>query len=54
VRPSRPPRPTRRAGAHRLAPAAKRGDWLIDDGSALSALAALTLVNLAATVLIRQ
>jgi hypothetical protein len=31
-----------------------RGDWLIDDGSALSALAALTLVNLTAAVLIRQ
>ena len=31
-----------------------RGDWLIADGSALSALAALTLVNFAATVLIRQ
>jgi hypothetical protein len=32
----------------------ERGDWLMDDGSALSALAALMLVNLAATVLIRQ
>jgi hypothetical protein len=31
-----------------------RGDWRIDDGSALSALSALTLVNLAAAVLIRQ
>jgi hypothetical protein len=31
-----------------------RGDWLVDDGSALSALAALTLVNLTAAVLIRQ
>lgn len=31
-----------------------RGDWLIDDGSALSALGALTLVNLTAAVLIRQ
>ena len=31
-----------------------RGDWRIDDGSALSALAALTLVNLTAAVLIRQ
>ena len=31
-----------------------RGDWLIDDGSALSALAALTLVNFTAAVLIRQ
>ena len=31
-----------------------RGDWLIDDGSALSALAALTLLNLTAAVLIRQ
>jgi hypothetical protein len=31
-----------------------RGDWLIADGSALSALAALTLVNFAAAVLIRQ
>ena len=31
-----------------------RGDWPIDDGSALSALAALTLVNFAAAVLIRQ
>ena len=30
------------------------GDWRIDDGSALSALAALTLVNLTAAVLIRQ
>jgi hypothetical protein len=30
------------------------GDWRIDDGSALSALAGLTLVNLAAAVLIRQ
>lgn len=33
---------------------ADRGDWRIDDGSALSALSALTLVNLAAAVLIRQ
>jgi hypothetical protein len=32
----------------------QRGDWRIDDGSALSALAGLTLVNLAAAVLIRQ
>jgi hypothetical protein len=32
----------------------ERGDWRIDDGSALSALAGLTLVNLAAAVLIRQ
>ncbi len=31
-----------------------RGDWLIDDGSALSALAALMLLNLTAAVLIRQ
>jgi hypothetical protein len=31
-----------------------RGDWAIDDGSALSALAALALANLAAAVLIRQ
>ncbi len=31
-----------------------RGDWGIDDGSALSALAALTLVNFTAAVLIRQ
>jgi hypothetical protein len=31
-----------------------RGDWRIEDGSALSALAGLTLVNLAAAVLIRQ
>ena len=31
-----------------------RGDWLIDDGSALSALAALTIVNFTAAVLIRQ
>jgi hypothetical protein len=31
-----------------------RGDWLIDDGSALSALSALTLVNFTAAVLIRQ
>ena len=31
-----------------------RGDWLIADGSALSALAALTLVNFTAAVLIRQ
>jgi hypothetical protein len=31
-----------------------RGDWRIDDGSALSALAGLTLVNLTAAVLIRQ
>jgi hypothetical protein len=31
-----------------------RGDWRIDDGSALSALAALTLVNFTAAVLIRQ
>jgi hypothetical protein len=30
------------------------GDWLIDDGSALSALSALTLVNFTAAVLIRQ
>jgi hypothetical protein len=33
---------------------AERGDWRIGDGSALSGLAALTLVNLAAAVLIRQ
>jgi hypothetical protein len=32
----------------------ERGDWLIDDGSALSAVAGLTLVNFAAAVLIRQ
>jgi hypothetical protein len=32
----------------------QRGDWRIDDGSALSALAGLTLVNLTAAVLIRQ
>ena len=32
----------------------QRGDWRIDDGSALSALAGLTLVNLAAAVVIRQ
>jgi hypothetical protein len=31
-----------------------RGDWRIDDGSALSALSALLLVNLTAAVLIRQ
>jgi hypothetical protein len=31
-----------------------RGDWRIADGSALSALSALTLVNLTAAVLIRQ
>ena len=31
-----------------------RGDWRIDDGSALSALAALMLVNFTAAVLIRQ
>jgi hypothetical protein len=31
-----------------------RGDWRIDDGSALSALAALTLLNFTAAVLIRQ
>ena len=31
-----------------------RGDWLIEDGSALSALAALTLVNFTVAVLIRQ
>lgn len=31
-----------------------RGDWLIDDGSALSALATLTLLNFAAAVVIRQ
>ena len=31
-----------------------RGDWRIDDGSALSALSALTLVNFTAAVLIRQ
>jgi hypothetical protein len=31
-----------------------RGDWRIDDGSALSALTALMLVNLTAAVLIRQ
>jgi hypothetical protein len=31
-----------------------RADWMIDDGSALSALAALTLVNFTAAVLIRQ
>jgi hypothetical protein len=30
------------------------GDWRIDDGSALSALASLTIVNLTAAVLIRQ
>lgn len=33
---------------------AARGDWRVEDGSALSAFAALTLVNLAAAVLIRQ
>jgi hypothetical protein len=33
---------------------AGRGDWLIADGSALSALSDLTLVNLAVAVLIRQ
>ena len=32
----------------------RRGDWRIDDGSALSALSALTLVNFTAAVLIRQ
>ena len=32
----------------------QRGDWRVEDGSALSALAGLTLVNLAAAVLIRQ
>jgi hypothetical protein len=32
----------------------QRGDWRIDDGSALSALAGLILVNLAAAVLVRQ
>ena len=31
-----------------------RGDWRIEDGSALSALAALTLVNMTGAVLIRQ
>ncbi len=31
-----------------------RGEWRIEDGSALSALAALTLVNLTAAVLMRQ
>ena len=31
-----------------------RGDWSVDDGSALSGLASLTLVNLAMAVLIRQ
>jgi hypothetical protein len=31
-----------------------RGDWMIADGSALSALSALTLVNLTAAVVIRQ
>ena len=31
-----------------------RGDWRVDDGSALSALAALTIVNFTAAVLIRQ
>lgn len=31
-----------------------RGDWLIADGSALSALSALTLVNFTAAVLVRQ
>lgn len=31
-----------------------RGDWRIDDGSALSGLTALTVVNFAAAVLIRQ
>ena len=31
-----------------------RGHWSVDDGSALSGLASLTLVNLAAAVLIRQ
>jgi hypothetical protein len=32
----------------------ERGDWRIDDGSALTGLAGLTLVNVAAAVLIRQ
>lgn len=32
----------------------ERGDWRIDDGSALSALGSLALVNLTAAVLIRQ
>ena len=32
----------------------EHADWLIDDGSALSALSSLTLVNFAAAVLIRQ
>jgi hypothetical protein len=32
----------------------QRGDWRVSDGSALSALSALTLVNLALAVLIRQ
>ena len=31
-----------------------RGDWAVADGSALAGLASLTLVNLAAAVLIRQ
>jgi hypothetical protein len=31
-----------------------RGDWLIDNGSALSAIATLTLLNFAAAVVIRQ
>ena len=31
-----------------------RGDWSLDDGSALTGLASLSLVNLAAAVLIRQ
>jgi hypothetical protein len=31
-----------------------RGDWRVDDGSALSALSTLTLVNFVAAVLIRQ
>jgi hypothetical protein len=31
-----------------------RGDWQIDDGSALSALATMTLLNFTAAVVIRQ
>lgn len=37
-----------------LSYAEARGDWRIEDGSAVSALAALTLLNFAAAVLIRQ
>ncbi|MET0578915.1 MAG: hypothetical protein ABW122_09665, partial [Ilumatobacteraceae bacterium] len=37
-----------------LAQQVRRGDWRITDGSALSALSALTLVNVAGAVLVRQ